>query len=618
MDTTSTTTSTTHVTRPLVRCSIRDKGHKRRSKSSSPYRTNTYFGFNGAAYAKPNHFHVPMTNIRFKSLRRSISLEEIFSTRRYLENGSDDKFYNMVQAKFLMKKVLSETEGEDNCSTTDSITLQEYSEVPNNTIDLTAISEESHSDNTKTSSLVSDMINVAMEKAFALLHEDDEEPEQEAYDPHQQPNSFIETITQMAYSSESTLPPTAMQGNEASITTSFHSLQLDKSPARDATVPVSKLMGREERNCRQAEFIELWGSHLDSLHAQEENVSLEYQVNGLDNTDALIAQEGSLMKKMHRISEDLDARKKLFPDTLGDDFNEQEKLLLERLEDYNLSKDENSIFYRIEQSILNKDRPVSRCRSVESTGTQTANSISTSTPNYSTFDYSSDTSAARNNKSSGGRSQDKSRIPIRSPKPRVLFEQNDNKSNKSAQKRVTGAKAKVQNVQKQMEKMANNANSKIRTNSSSIFSVYKPSAPVAKENVNIFQKKEFPSPCLWVSYAGKGATQKRVAESPITPKTAKKPNKGLTSVTLRRRAARGLTNGPVAQVAVETFAQENRVNTFREMDLETDKLRGTIDRCTNVISDIGQSVEEMKASLAEVAVAQTELTEEIKSLNKSR
>ena len=113
------------------------------------------------------------------------------------------------------------------------------------------------------------------------------------------------------------------------------------------------------------------------------------------------------------------------------------------------------------------------------------------------------------------------------------------------------------------------------------------------------------------------AAAKRVAESPITPNVAKKPNK-ISSVTMRRRAAaqRLQTNGP--RMATESCVQENRMNTFRDMDLETDKLRGTIDRCTDVISDIGQSVQEMKVSLAEVATAQTELTEEIKALNKSR
>lgn len=495
-----------------------------------------------------------------------------------MEDG-DDKWHNIVAAKFLMKRVLTETE--DDASSLESVTLQDRQcDLPNNSVDLTAISEESHShENKSEDSLVRGVINEAFDKAHALVE--------------YQPTSFLERITQMAYSSESAAA--AIQVNEASITTSFQSLRLERTPVKMG----GNVMGRDERECRKKEFIELWENHVDGLMAQDQNVSLEYEVQMMNSTDVLLEEELALQKKLHRISEDLETRKKLLHGLRLEDLNEQERLLLDKLEDYDLSKDENSIFYRIEQSILNKDRPISRCMSVESTGTQTTNSLSTSTPNYSTFGDSSDNSAMKNR--SGG---DRSRIPIRSPKPRVLFEQHAN-----AQQKKSGTVVKPKVVTKSQATNFGAANSyRVRTNSSAIFSVY-PSTP-AKENVNVFQKRENPSPRLWVSIPQK--CQKRVAESPITPKTAKKPNK-ISNVTLRQKIAAR----PQATASGRAL-EENRVNTFRDMDLETEKLRGTIDRCTNVISDIGQSVQEMKVSLAEVATAQSELNEEIKSLNKSR
>lgn len=533
---------------------------------------------------------MPKTNSRFKPLRRSISLEEIFSTRRYLEDGDDDKWNNMVQAKFLTRKVLSGNEG---TSSADSSTIQDWpSDAPNNTLDLTAISEESHSQENKTSDsagMIRGVINEAMEKACALVE--------------YKPNTFIETITKMAYSSESAA--VAMQPNEGSITTSFHSLRLERTPTREGDAPVGKVMGRDERDCRKKEFIELWENHVDSLLAQEQDVSREYEAQLLDTTDALLAQEKSLQKHLHRISQNLDARKKLFLSNRaqrGDDLNEHEKLLLDKLDDYDLSKDENSIFYRIEQSILNKDRPMTRCTSVESTGTQTTASISTSTPNHSTFGESSDNGNSHTSKSC----PEKSRIPIPSPRPRVLFEKNNN--NNMTPKKYGGTKPKVVLKPSKLQ-VSSNTDNRVRSNASAIFSCYSPT-PLAKENVNVFQTKEYPSPCLWLTIPNKG--QKRVAQSPITPKTAKKPSK-CVNVTLRKKVVT-VNRGPISGRDSASL-HENRVNTFRDMDLETDKLRGTIDRCTGVISDIGQSVHEMKVSLAEVA---TTLTDEIKALSTSR
>lgn len=503
-------------------------------------------------------------------------MEEIFSTRRYLEEGNN-KWFDMVAAKFLTKKVLSATE-ED--STADSITLLDgYSDVPNNSVELTAISEESQSQENKTGD---SLTRGVIDKACAVVE--------------YRPNTFLETITRMAYSSESTVAP--RQEMEGSITTSF--LSLKQSASHD--VPAAgKVMGREERDTRKKEFFELWESHVDYMMAQEQNVSLEYDPQALDTTNALISQEKSLQDNLNQISEDLQMRKKLLDICHGprsDDLTDQERLLLDKLEDGHLSKDESSIFYRIEQSILNKDRPLSRCTSVESTGTQTTiNSMSTSTPNYSTFGNSSDNSAKIKKKITGG---DNSRIPIRSPKPRVLFEKHDN-----VPKKCLGAKAKV--PQKFVTTIVKET--KFRSNASAIFGVYNATPP--KENLNMFQKRDYPSPSLWLSVPQKAP--KRIAESPITPKTAKKPTK-VSNVTMRKRAARLSTNA----VAVDSSVIENRMNTFRDIDLETEKLRGTIDRCTDVISDIGQSVHEIKISLAEVATAQTEMTEEIKTLNKSR
>lgn len=117
---------------------------------------------------------------------------------------------------------------------------------------------------------------------------------------------------------------------------------------------------------------------------------------------------------------------------------------------------------------------------------------------------------------------------------------------------------------------------------------------------------------------------KRPKIAPATPKAAstiKKgtgakgivKNKASPNVTLRKKG-----QNMISTLEIDTSVEENRMNTFREIDLETVKLRGTIDRCTDVISDIGQSMEEMKVSLAEVATAQTELNEEFKTLRKSQ
>lgn len=562
------TTKTTHKNRSMTRyIGVR-------SKSSSPYRTTAHFGFHAAGYTYPNHFHVPKTNSRFKSLRRSISLEEIFSTKRYLDAG-EDMWHNIVSAKFFMEKVLAAKPTSHQDSTSESITLQVDLALPNNLIDLAVISEESSSSNRTVDDL-------SLGRAINAASEPKQVP----------PNTFIERITKMAYSSESTAP---IQVDEGSITTSFKSLQVDKSsgPVVGSEEHVhcgNAVMGRDERDCRKKEFFELWDNHVESLMAQEQNVSLEYEAQKLDMTNDLIAQEKALLVQLKGVHEDLKVRKDALS-AMNHDLDEQEKLLLDKIFDGNLSKDESSIFYRIEQSILNKDRAQSRCMSVESTGTQTG-SISTSTPNYSSSDHNS----TRKN-------GDKSRIPVRSPKPRVLFEQNENIVKVPIN--CGGAKCKV------TKKVPVVASPQVRTNASAIFSVYKPSpTPPAKENINVFQKKTHPSPSLWVTIPTKA--QKRIAQSPMTPKTIKKPTRECANVTLRKKASRLVVSD------LDSSIQENRINTVREMDLETERLRDTIERCTDVISDIGQSMDEIKLGLAEVATVQMEFSEELKTLNKSR
>lgn len=571
--TSTTTTTTTHKNRSLARFT------GVRSKSSSPYRTNAHFGFHAAGYTYPNHFHLPKTNSRFKSLRRSISMEEIFSTKRYLDAG-DDMWHNIVAAKFFLKKVVAAKQASDQESTPESITLHVDNALPNNLVDLAVISEESSSSNRTA---------------------DDSSVGRVAGEPQQvPPNTFIETIIQMGYSSESTAP---IEADVGSITTSFKSLQIDQSAvpvvgSEELVHCANAVMGRDERDCRKREFFELWDNHVESMMAHEQNVSLEYEAQKFDVTNDLIAQEKELLVQLKGVHDDLKARKAAIS-AMSFDLDEQEKLLLDKIVDGNLSKDESSIFYRIEQSILNKDRAQSRCMSVESTGTQTG-SISTSTPNYSSSDNNSTRKKA-----------DKSRIPIRSPKPRVLFEHNENIARTPIN--CGGAKCKVLKkvpvATTVSQKKVPMASPQVRSNASSIFSVYMPTPP-AKENINVFQKKTHPSPSLWVTIPAKA--QKRVAQSPMTPKTAKKPTRECANVTLRKKAIRGVVSH------LDSSIQENRINTVREMDLEAEKLRDTIERCTDVISDIGQSMEEIKVGLAEVATVQMEFNEELKSLNKSR
>lgn len=584
----SSAASSTHKTRTLTRFTNRDNPSTRRSKSSSPYRSNSHFGFNAPGFPNPNHFHVPKGNgRRFKPLRRSISMEEIFSTRRYLEGG-EEQWFNVMAAKFLSKKVLASADQELDAQ---SINQRDDSTLTSNTVDLAAISEESQSSGNATNESIKQVVAETIEKARELLEREVDEGEE--------PNKFIETITQMAFSSESTAP---LKVNEASITTSFQSL---KCNGGDSVTPLvqqpPKIMGRDERDCRKKEFYELWDNHVESLMAQDQNESLEYEVEKFDTTAELIKQEKILLTQLKNIHNGLESRKKVLASEmmeLPEQIDAQEKLLLDKLFDSHLSKDETSIFYRIEQSILNKDRTQSRCTSVESTGTQTysvTNSIHTSTPNNS----SSDSLTVKISSSS--------RIPIRSPKPRVLFEHNESVA-KEKPSSSGGAKCKTLAVKKPIQKQVAQTfvNRKVNSNAGAIFSVYKPNTP-AKENVNIFQKREKPSPSLWVTMPMKGS--KRVAQSPLTPRTVKKSSKSSTpsTVTLRKKVSRA------APELVNNSIHENRTNTFREMDLETEKLRGTIDRCTVVISDIGQSMEEMKESLTEVATVQKELNEELKA-----
>lgn len=86
-----------------------------------PYRTVSHFGFNTPKYKRPYHYHLPLTPTKFRPLRRSRSLFDVFSTDRYLNISFSElreKHKNEHLKKIIPSNVNNETSESDLKSTT--------------------------------------------------------------------------------------------------------------------------------------------------------------------------------------------------------------------------------------------------------------------------------------------------------------------------------------------------------------------------------------------------------------------------------------------------------------------------------------------------------------------
>lgn len=69
-------------------------------KHSPPYRTLSHFGFNTPQlFLQPNHFHYPVYPTKYIPIKRKMSVDDLFSTERYL-NCSDDQLRSIWETKF--------------------------------------------------------------------------------------------------------------------------------------------------------------------------------------------------------------------------------------------------------------------------------------------------------------------------------------------------------------------------------------------------------------------------------------------------------------------------------------------------------------------------------------
>lgn len=329
--------------------------------SSSPYRTVSHFGFKSPVkIPRPTHFHVPLMSTNYVAITQDISVDELFSTLKYVSYPDElvpqimrrKKLSSAIYRQYAGRRLFTRhpyaanaaeqlIHGQDmiphrkymkqiaKLSTAVVVSPKKRLENDEEVVVAPTTNQPEHFD--RSLNTIYEENNSSLTESVEIEVDDDDVTAAAATEEvtDMQPGeTFFQKLGEFDFAKESPNP----EYQQPSVAAGATSTTIENETQ-------SPLLGRQERDKRRAEFMEIWEDHLQFI-ATKERLSAEDEME--DHLTTASDRSSSTSAPPPAIS---------YSTYPSDKFDEMERSVLERI-DRNQLTEYDGIFLKIRQTIM--------------------------------------------------------------------------------------------------------------------------------------------------------------------------------------------------------------------------------------------------------------------------